>query len=150
HDTVRNDLAKLRGARFVTAIEVEEGKRLAESVVKHLTGGDTVTARFLFAEYFEFRPGFKLWLAANHKPVIKGTDYAIWRRIHLIPFSVQFEGEHKDTELAAKLLTELPGILAWAVRGCLAWQRDGLRPPEMVQAATEEYRKEMDVVGNFL
>lgn len=115
-----------------------------------ITGGDTVTARFLFAEYFDFRPSFKLWLAANHKPVIRGTDYAIWRRIHLIPFSVQFEGENKDKELPAKLLAELPGILAWAVRGCLAWQREGLAPPEIVQAATEEYRKEMDQFGNWL
>ncbi len=150
-DTVRNDLAKLRGARFVSAVEVEEGRRLSEVVVKQLTGGDTITARFLFKEFFDFKPGFKLWLAANHKPVIRGTDYAIWRRIHLVPFTVTIPREEQDKKLPAKLKKELPGILAWAVKGCLAWQQDGqLVAPGAVEAATTAYRAEMDLIGGFL
>lgn len=149
-DNVRNDLADLQGARFVTASETDEGKRLSMSVVKALTGQDTIKARFLFAEFFEFAPQMKIWLAANHKPIIRGTDHAIWRRIRLIPFTQKFEGASKDDNMRDKLLAELPGILAWAVRGCLAWQTDGLPMPETVQKATEEYKTESDVIGGFL
>jgi putative DNA primase/helicase len=149
-DSVRNDIADLRGARFVTAVEVDQGKRLSEALIKQLTGRDTMKARFLFQEYFEFQPQMKLWLGTNYKPVIKGTDEGIWRRMRLVPFTVRFEGEKKDKELPEKLKAELPGILAWAVRGCLAWQEKGLPIPEAVQVATDGYRKEMDVMGNFL
>lgn len=150
-DSVRNDVADLRGARFVSAVEVAKGRRLAEALVKSLTGRDTVKARFLFQEHFEFRPQLKLWLAANNKPLIHGVDEGIWRRIRLVPFSIQFvKGVNRDSELPEKLKTELPGILAWAVRGCLQWQADGLPMPEAVQVATAAYRKEMDVMGNFL
>jgi putative DNA primase/helicase len=149
-EVVRNDLAKLREARFVSAIETDEGKRLAESLIKSVTGGDTITARFLFSEYFDFRPTFKIWLAANHKPEIRGTDLAIWRRIRLIPFGVVIPDDKQDGELSAKLKSELPGILHWALLGCHAWQLEGLKPPDIVKAATSQYRTEMDVIGGFL
>lgn len=147
---VPNDVARLRGARFVSSIEVEEGRRIAESLVKALTGGDTITARFLFSEYFEFIPQFKLFLGTNHKPIIRGTDLAIWRRIRLIPFQVTIPEDKQDKELGNKLKQELPGILNWALEGCLQWQKEGLGTPEEVREATEEYRKESDILASFL
>ena len=108
---IPNDLARLKGARLVAAIEAEEGRRLHESVIKSLTGGDTITARFLHAEWFDFRPTYKLWLAANHKPRVKGTDEAIWRRIRLVPFNVTIPEAERDGTLADKLRAELPGVL---------------------------------------
>jgi putative DNA primase/helicase len=146
----RNDLARLAGARFVAAVEAAQGRQLAENVIKQATGGDAITARFLYREYFEFSPQFKLFLVANHKPVIVGTDEAIWRRIRLIPFTVTIPPEERDKQLLEKLRGELPGILAWAVRGCLDWQRDGLGEPEAVSNATEAYRREMDVMADFV
>ena len=147
-DTVRNDLADLFGARFVSAVEVEGGRRLAEALVKQVTGGDALKARFLFQEHFTFHPAFKLFLAANHKPVIRGTDYAIWRRIRLVPFTVTIE--QPDLDLPDKLRAELPGILNWALEGCRAWQREGLDVPDQVREATAAYRAAMDVLGDFL
>jgi len=144
-DTVRNDLARLRGARLVSAVEIGRGKRLNEELVKELTGGDTITARFLVREYFEFRPEFKLFLAVNHKPQIHGTDEAIWRRVKLVPFNVYIPPEERDKALGGKLRAELPGILNWALEGCLEWQRGGLREPEEVIAATADYRREQDL-----
>jgi putative DNA primase/helicase len=149
-ETVRNDIADLRGARLVIAAETDQDKRLSEALIKQLTGRDRVKARHLFQELFEFQPQLKPWLAFNHKPIIKGQDYAMWRRIRLVPFTVKFEDDAKDEDLPDKLLTELPGILAWAVRGCLAWQQDGLPLPEAVKVATEGYKAEMDVIDNFL
>jgi putative DNA primase/helicase len=149
-ETVRNDLADLQGARLVVASETDEGKRFSLSVVKQLTGQDKVKARFLFAENFEYAPQLKIWLATNHKPVIKGTDDAIWRRIRLIPFTQKFEGVSKDDNMRDKLLAELPGILAWAVRGCLAWQKEKLPMPETVKNATAGYKAESDIIGGFL
>jgi putative DNA primase/helicase len=146
---IPNDIARLKGARIVTSVETEDGRRLAESLIKEATGGDVISARFLHAEWFDFRPEFKIWLASNHKPCIRGTDPAIWARIHLVPFAVSFEGR-EDRTLDATLLGELPGILAWAVEGCLAWQREGLHPPESVKAATASYRAEEDIVARFL
>ena len=146
---VRNDLARLRGARFVSAAEIEEGRRLSEVIIKQVTGGDTITARFLYAEHFEFRPQFKLFVACNHKPIIRGTDHAIWRRIRLIPFSVTIPDSEQDKTLSAKLHAELPGILAWAVQGCLDWQREGLGLPKEVEVQTSEYRAEMDTLQQF-
>lgn len=147
---IPNDVAMLTGARLVVASEVEEGAKLNEAKIKELTGSDTVTARFLHQEFFAFKPQFKLWIAGNHKPIIKGTDLGIWRRIRLIPFNATISAEEKDSKLQAKLLLELPGILAWAVRGCLAWQRDGLTAPKSVVNATANYRSESDLVGQFL
>jgi putative DNA primase/helicase len=147
---VGNDVAALKGARFVSAAEVEQGRRLAESKVKQLTGRDTVTARFLFGEPFNFTPEFKLWLSTNNKPVIQGTDDAIWDRIRLIPFTQRFDGERQDPKLPEKLRGEMVGVLAWMVEGCLEWQEHGLGEPESVRQATEQYRAEMDTLAAFL
>jgi len=147
---IPNDVARLKGARFVSASEAEEGQRLAEAKIKDLTGGDTISARFMRGEFFDFQPAFKLWLSTNHKPVIKGTDEAIWDRIRLVPFLVRIPPEEQDKHLRDKLIAEAPGILAWAVEGCLDWQRDGLGEPEEVKQATGAYRAEMDVLGGFI
>jgi putative DNA primase/helicase len=147
---VGNDVAALKGARFVSAAEVEKGRRLAESKVKQLTGRDTVTARFLFGEPFSFRPAFKLWLSTNNKPVIQGTDDAIWDRLRLIPFTRRFDGDRQDPKLPEKLRSELSGVLAWMVEGCLEWQEHGLGEPESVRKATDQYRAEMDTLAAFI
>lgn len=148
---IPNDVARLAGARFVTARETDEGRKLAEAQVKDLTGGDMLTARFMRAEWFDFKPECKLWLATNHKPVIRGTDRAIWDRIRLIPFSVTISDDEMDSQLGEKLKNELPGILTWAMEGCIQWQ--GLKclgTPTAVLDATQEYRTDMDVIGGFL
>jgi putative DNA primase/helicase len=149
---VRNDLADLAGSRFVSALEGQEGRRLAENLVKQLTGGvDMMKARFLFQEHFLFKPQFKIFLGTNHKPVIRDTDGAIWERIRLVPFSVQIPPPERDKTLDTRLQTEVPGILAWAVQGCLEWQRLGdLKAPDAVVNATAGYRHEMDALGRFL
>jgi putative DNA primase/helicase len=149
-DTIPNDVARLHGARLVTAAEAECNRSLAEALVKQLTGGDKIAARFLHGEFFEFTPSFKLFLAVNHKPGIKGTDHAIWRRVRLIPFDVTIPQDEQDRTLPEKLEAERPGILRWLVEGCLAWQLEGLEPPAAVTAATADYRDEMDTVGAFL
>ena len=123
---------------------------MAEGLVKQLTGGDRVKGRFMRRDFFEFEPTFKIFFAANHKPQVKGTDHAIWRRIRLVPFEVTFDEDERDPQLPDKLNDELPGILAWVVKGCLAWHRDGLVPPEEVLSATSGYRAEMDVLGAFI
>ena len=146
----RGDLVSLRGKRVVTAIESKEGKQLAEEVIKGVTGNDPITARLLHKEEETFEPSFKLWLATNHKPVIKGTDIAIWERVLLIPWTVYIPPEERDLNLMEKFRAELPGILAWSVRGCLAWQKEGLTPPQEVKAAVKEYKEEMDELGDFL
>jgi putative DNA primase/helicase len=147
---IPNDVARLKGARLVTAVEADAGNKMAESLVKQITGGEKITARFLHREWFEFRPEFKVFLATNHKPVITGTDHAIWRRIQLIPFAVTIPAEEQDKDLALKLQGELPGILAWAVKGCIEWQRQGLSPAAEVVGATSVYRSEMDALAGFL
>lgn len=147
---VPNDVARLPGARFVVAAEVEEGRRLAESMVKDLTGGDTMSARFMRAEWFDFQPTHKIWMYGNHEPVIHGTDDGIWRRMRKIPFTVQIPETEQDPQLKTKLLAELPGILAWAVEGVQLWQNEGLGLPKAVKDATAGYRSQMDVIGAFL
>jgi putative DNA primase/helicase len=149
---VRNDLADLAGSRCVCALESQEGRRLAESLVKQLTGGtDFIKARFLFQEHFTFKPQFKIFLGTNHKPVIRDTDSAIWERIRLVPFTVHIPQPERDKTLDERLQTELPGILAWAVRGSLEWQRLGeLGEPDAVVQATAGYRSEMDTMARFL
>ena len=149
-NSIPNDLARLKGARMVSAMESEEGKRLNEPLIKQLTGGDMITARFMRAEYFDFKPEFKLFLVCNHKPVIRGTDRAIWRRIRLIPFTVQIPDNEQDKHLPEKLKSELPGILSWAIEGYRKWQSEGLDFPDEVKRATESYRDEMDIIGDFL
>jgi len=146
---IPNDIARLNGARFVSAVEISMGKKLDEAQIKQLTGGDQVVARFLRQEFFEFRPSFKIFISSNYKPEIRGVDHGIWRRIYLIPFNVSIPNEEIDSRLPEKLLSELPGILAWAVRGCLEWQREGLNPPEKIREATASYREEMDILSAF-
>ncbi len=158
HDGIPNDVAQLRGARFVFASETGEGRRLAEAKIKDLTGGEDIAARFMRGEWFSFAPTFTAWLATNHKPVIMGTDPAIWDRIALVPFTVRFrlpdEPEEArpvaDPALAEKLEAEREGILAWVIRGAVDWYRDGLGTPHAVREATAAYRDEMDTLGDFL
>lgn len=145
-----NDLARLSGARLVSANETEEGQCLAESKIKAMTGDDIIIARFLHKEFFEFRPQFKIWIRTNHRPKIRGTDTGIWRRVRLIPFDVCIPAEKQDPNLTGKLMTELSGILNWAVEGCLLWQHCGMKTPDAVNIATEEYRSSQDLIGIFL
>jgi putative DNA primase/helicase len=147
---VNNDVARLPGVRFVTAVETDENQMLSEATIKSITGGDTIVARFLFGEFFEFKPAFKLFLACNHKPIISGVDNGIWRRIRLIPFAVTIPENEVDPALPDKLRAELPGILNWALQGCLLWQEEGLGMPDEVRAAVDEYRGEMDVLAGFI
>jgi len=147
---IPNDVARLRGARLVSATEGEHGQYLAESLIKQMTGQDKLVARFLHGEFFEFSPTFKIFLATNHKPYIRGTDQAIWRRIRLVPFTVTIPNYEQNKNLGNELLTEADGILSWAVNGCSSWQRDGLGLPSAVGNATFAYRDEMDTIGNFL
>jgi putative DNA primase/helicase len=144
------DLAGLRGARFVMAIETEEGARWAESKIKSLTGGDKVTARFMRGDYFEFIPEFKLVIAGNHKPSLRSVDEAIRRRLNLVPFTVTIPKDERDSRLSEKLRAEFPGILNWAVQGCLDWQNYGLNAPSAVRDATEDYLAAEDAMGRWL
>lgn len=144
------DIARLKGARFVTSSEPNEGVRLNEGLIKQLTGGDKVTASRKYENEFEFYPEFKLWMSMNHKPVIRGTDIGIWSRIRLIPFTVRIPDERMDKNLKHKLKQELPGVLKWAVDGCLKWQREGLKTPTSVAQSTNAYKSEMDVITAFV
>lgn len=145
-----SDIARLKSARFVTTEEPTEGVRLNEGLLKQLTGGSKITCRFLYADEFEYTPEFKIWLATNHKPVIRGTDFGIWRRIKLIPFEVNIPEGKVDKNLKYKLRAEFPQILRWAVDGCRKWMRDGIKEPECVQEAVKEYKHEMDLLAGFL
>lgn len=150
---VRDDVAELAGRRFVVGVEVERGRRLAEGLVKLLTGGDSIRARFLYQEAFEFRPQFKLWLCANDPPHVRHGDSAMWRRILRIPFERVVPPEKRDPSVKARLKDPKesgPAILAWAVEGCLRWQREGLGVPGVVRSATDELRREMDPLRDFL
>jgi len=149
-EMISNDLARLKGARLVTAVEAEVNRHLAESLIKQMTGGDKVTARFLWGEYFDFFPEFKLIIAANHKPNITGQDLAIWRRIHLIPFDVTIPEDQVDRDLQTNLKAEASGILNWMLAGCQEWRRAGLQVPQKVKDATETYKGDQDIVGEFL
>jgi putative DNA primase/helicase len=121
NDTTTNDIARLRGTRFVTTTETEQRKRLSEHLIKQATGNDQLTARFLYGEHFNFVPTFKIFMASNHKPVIKGTDHGIWRRIKLIPFTTTVTEEKMDKSLEQKLMEEKSGILNWLIEGLLRW-----------------------------
>jgi P4 family phage/plasmid primase-like protien len=148
--SANNDIARTRGARFIATVEVEDGGKLAESITKQLTGRDRLAARFLYKEHFEFKPTGKIWLATNHKPEIIGTDYAIWRRIVLIPYPVRFAGAQIDPHLEEKLMAETPGIFNWMLAGYRQWKQHGLKLPDVVANATKQYQEDMDRVGNFL
>lgn len=142
--------ANLPGARFAKSVEIREGRRLDEARVKSWTGGDTISIRPLYRNAFSFQPTHKLWLAFNHKPVIADNSPAMWNRIHLIPFEQRFEKREADKKLLTTLKAEAPGILNWAVQGCLAWQKEGLQVPASVERATREYEQESDSFGPFL
>lgn len=152
NEGIPNDIARLRGARFVYASEAEQGKRLAESQIKDMTGGEKLTARFMRGEFFEFRPEFKIWFSSNHKPIIRGTDQAIWDRIRLIPFTVRILEDERipGPILLKKFKIEASGILAWLVKGSLTWMNEGLIPPDEVVNATKSYRDEMDIINDFI
>jgi len=143
------ELTNLFGARLVTCAEVPDGVAFDEALVKDLTGGDIISARRMREDFWEFAPTHKLYLAGNHKPKVRGQDDGIWRRIRLVPWTVTVPPEQRDSALPEKLRAELPGILAWAVRGCLAWQRDGLGEPQAVRDATSDYRAESDPLREF-
>ena len=147
---LNTEIASICGARLVKTSEIDEGKRLSESLVKQLTGGDTISTRHLFGKDFEYDPTYKLWISTNHKPKIYGDDHGIWRRICLIPFEVTVKEEDKDTELDKKLREELPGIFNWALEGLMAWKKIGLKPPSKVCQATEAYRHQEDLVQGFI
>lgn len=146
--SIPNDMAALVGRRFIVASETNDGTRLNESRIKTLTGCDPITARFLHAEFFTFKPIAKLWLCVNHKPVVRDDSHGFWRRIRLIPFQQTFS---VNPMLSKELHAERPGILAWAVRGCLAWQRcGGLNPPPLVTEATAAYERDSDPLSDFI
>jgi putative DNA primase/helicase len=149
-DDKRNDIAVLRGARFVSATETEDGQRMAEALIKEMTGEDPVTARLLYAEYFSFHPTFKIFLAANHKPLISGVDLAIWRRIHLVPFEQTIPESKVDGLLPVALQAEGSGILNWLIAGYRVYVKSGLEVPQAVRAATDAYRHESDPLADFL
>lgn len=150
NNSANSDIARLEGARLVISSEANEGSRLDEGLVKQMTGGDKMVARHLYASEFEFTPEFKLWMATNHKPLIRGTDDGMWRRIMLIPFPVQIPADKVDKELKYKLEREGSGILNWIVQGAMMWQSEGLNPPQIVTNASKEYRDEMDVISFFV
>jgi putative DNA primase/helicase len=145
-----SDIARLEGARLVVSSEANEGDRLDESLVKQMTGGDTLVARYQYGKDFEFDPVFKLFMATNHKPKIYGTDEGIWRRLVIIPFTHTVKKENVDKKLEDKLKAESMGILKWAIEGAMMWQSEGLNPPDVIQNAGNEYRKEMDVIEAFI
>jgi putative DNA primase/helicase len=144
------ELAGLRGARLVTAVETEEGRRWDESKIKALTGGDTISARFMRQDFFQYMPQFKLIIAGNHKPGLRSVDEAIRRRFNLIPFTVTIPPADRDPEFPEKLKIELPGILAWMIEGCRAWQQQGLAPPQVVTDATAAYLESEDAISAWI
>lgn len=145
-----NDIARLMGSRFVSAVESAEGEKLAESLVKQITGGEKVVARFLRQEFFEFLPEFKVFFTTNHKPIIGGLDEGIWRRIKLIPFELNLPVHKRDKKLKEKLQLEFSGILNWCIKGCIKWQQEGLKEPKKVAIATGTYKEEMDILDPFI
>jgi putative DNA primase/helicase len=144
------DLAGLRGARMVVAIETEEGRQWAEARIKALTGGDRISARFMRQDFFEFTPQFKLVIAGNHKPTLRSVDEAIARRFNVIPFNITIPAADRDPDLSEKLKAEWPGILAWIIEGCREWQQIGLRAPQIVTQATAEYLDQQDSLTAWL
>jgi putative DNA primase/helicase len=144
------ELAMLRGARMVTAVETEEGRRWAENRIKALTGGDPISARFMRQDFFTFTPAFKLVIAGNHKPGLRSVDEAIRRRVNLIPFAVIIPEAERDADLSEKLKAEWPGILSWMIEGCARWQKIGLAAPKAVTEATEEYLQGEDTLKAWL
>jgi len=150
HGGIPNDVARLRGVRAALMNETSQGARFDEAKLKDLTGGDTLTARFLHEEFFDFRPTHRIVIRGNHKPAINGTDEGIWRRLRLVPFTVTIPEDERDHHLLSKLEAELPGILNWALQGCREWQAEGLKPPPIIADAVRAYREESDTLGRFI
>jgi len=150
HGGIPNDVARLRGVRAALMNETSQGSRFDEAKLKDLTGGDTLTARFLHQEFFDFRPTHRIVIRGNHKPAINGTDEGIWRRLRLVPFTVTIPEDERDHQLLSKLAAELPGILNWALQGCREWQAAGLKPPPIIADAVRAYREESDTLGRFI
>lgn len=150
------DVARLKGARLVRAAESDIGHRLNESLLKRMTGGEKLVASFKYGQEFEFLPEFKIWMPTNHKPVVRGTDKGIWRRLKLVPFTVDIpkslppERQKDRLQVQAELAAELPAILGWAVKGAVLWYQSGLKQPDEITAATQAYRQEMDTLANFI
>jgi putative DNA primase/helicase len=159
HDSHPTELAKLKGMRLVVANETDDGAELSEARLKDLTGGDRLTARRMQEDFWDFDPSHKIILGTNYKPSVRG-GHSIWRRLRLVPFNQRYWSKSKgeigepaleaDTQLPEKLKSEYPGILAWLVAGCLAWQCDGLGVPEEINRATEDYRKSEDLLTAFI
>jgi len=147
---IPNDVARLRGVRAALMNETSQGGRFDEAKLKELTGGDTLSARFLHQEFFDFHPTHRIIIRGNHKPAINGTDEGIWRRLRLVPFTVTIPEDERDQLLLQKLTLELPGILNWALQGCREWQEHGLKPPAIVSEAVRAYREESDTLGRFI
>ncbi|MDH5099773.1 phage/plasmid primase, P4 family [Lactobacillus kefiranofaciens] len=145
-----SDIARLEGSRMVISSEANEGQRLDEGLVKQLTGGDRIVARQMYGKEFEYTPSYKIWMATNHKPFIRGTDEGIWRRLILIPFDYQVPKDKIDRNLKYKLEAESMGILNWIVEGAIMWQVEGLEAPERIKGASHKYREEMDVLSGFV
>ena len=145
------EIARLKGRRFVAVNETAENAHLNEARVKFITSQDTVTARNLYGHLFDFFPSHKTFVTTNHKPIIRGTDEGIWRRVQLIPFTVAIDKSRVEKDFRERrLLPELSGILNWALAGLAAYQQNGLSPPQAVLASTEGYREDMDVVGQWI
>lgn len=145
-----SDLARLKGARFTTTGENSQGSKLNEGLIKQLTGGEKITARFMYGTEFEFYPKFKIWLATNHKPTIRGNDSGIWRRIISIPFNYKVPKAKRNKKLVLDLQQEIPQILGWAIQGCLLWQKEGLNLPSAIESSNQQYQEEMDIIAQFL
>ncbi len=148
--TASNDLAMLRGVRMAWCSEIDDERHLAESRIKEITGDESITARFLYSEFFEFRPVCKIIIATNHRPTVSGTDEGLWDRLRVIPFNFRIPKSQVNQNLRKALHEELPGILRWAVEGCIEWQKSGLAEPDTVLNAVKAYRKENDMIGVFL
>lgn len=149
HESHPTELAKLFRKRLVVAIETEEGRRLNETLVKELTGGNPITARRMREDFWTFDPTHKVFLATNHKPAVRGTDEGIWRRIKEVPFKIRIADNKADKSVLDRLKLERAGILAWCVRGCFEWQKSGLQEPKSVTQTTSEYRESQDVLARF-
>lgn len=150
NDGPRHDLARMRGSRMVSAIEAHAERSFDATVLKQMTGGDTVTARNLYESSFEFRPQFKLWLAANHLPLVHEQTEAFWSRIFMIPFTVVIPAHKRKKNLGRQLVKELPGILNWALEGCEEWRKNGLMAPDTVRKAIDDYKEEYDVLSEYM
>jgi putative DNA primase/helicase len=151
HGSTQNDLASMRGARLVRVPETGDGERLARHIIKMITGGDTIRARFLYREYFSYMPLFKVWIVTNHLPAVPHTDKAAWSRIKVIPFAREFGPKEQNKRLREQLRKERSGILTWIVRGAYDWYKHGLGElPLAVAEATFDYRASQDTVSRFL